>query len=116
MNSPRLAPSMRPPLETTEILPQDGHDDLFDQALEPGSELGDYSIERLLGGGGGGIVYAAVHRDSGLRVAIKVLRAEMAVFPQMVTRFVREAGTWEAVLWSEGGEELGRAEFEVVGS
>ena len=32
------------------------------------------------------------------------------------TRFVREAGTWEAVLWSEDGTELSRATFEVVGS
>jgi hypothetical protein len=32
------------------------------------------------------------------------------------TRFVREAGTWEAVLWTENGKELGRAEFEVAGS
>ncbi|MFZ5895870.1 MAG: DUF2914 domain-containing protein [Myxococcota bacterium] len=32
------------------------------------------------------------------------------------TRFVREAGTWEAVLWSEDGTELSRAAFEVVGS
>lgn len=32
------------------------------------------------------------------------------------TRFVREAGTWEAVLWSETGKELGRAAFDVVSS
>jgi hypothetical protein len=32
------------------------------------------------------------------------------------TRFVREAGTWEAVLWTENGKELGRTEFDVVGS
>lgn len=32
------------------------------------------------------------------------------------TRFVREAGEWEAVLWSESGKELGRAAFEVVDS
>ncbi|MET0342563.1 MAG: serine/threonine-protein kinase [Polyangiales bacterium] len=91
MNSPRFAPSVRPPLEMTEILPQDGLDDLFGQSLSPDSELGDYVIERVLGGGGGGIVYAAKHRDTGERVAIKVLRAEMAVFPAMVARFVREA-------------------------
>lgn len=32
------------------------------------------------------------------------------------TRFVRDSGTWDAVLWSEGGKELGRTSFEVVGS
>ncbi|HET9933342.1 MAG TPA: DUF2914 domain-containing protein [Polyangiaceae bacterium] len=32
------------------------------------------------------------------------------------TRFVRDAGTWDAVLWSESGKELGRTTFDVVGS
>lgn len=32
------------------------------------------------------------------------------------TRFVRAPGTWEAVLWSEDGTELGRTAFEVAGS
>jgi hypothetical protein len=30
------------------------------------------------------------------------------------TRFVREVGTWEAVLWSENGTELVRTSFEVT--
>jgi hypothetical protein len=29
------------------------------------------------------------------------------------TRFIRAAGVWEAVLWSENGAELGRTSFEV---
>lgn len=29
------------------------------------------------------------------------------------TRFIRAAGVWEAVLWSESGTELGRTSFEV---
>ena len=29
------------------------------------------------------------------------------------TRFIRAAGVWDAVLWSEGGAELGRTSFEV---
>jgi len=29
------------------------------------------------------------------------------------TRFIREAGSWEAVLWSEDGKELARVAFEV---
>jgi len=32
------------------------------------------------------------------------------------TRFIRAAGVWEAVLWSENGGELGRASFEVASS
>ncbi len=29
------------------------------------------------------------------------------------THFIRSAGVWEAVLWSENGTELSRASFEV---
>jgi hypothetical protein len=32
------------------------------------------------------------------------------------TRFIRAAGVWEAVLWSETGSELGRTSFEVASS
>jgi hypothetical protein len=32
------------------------------------------------------------------------------------TRFIRTAGVWEAVLWSENGSELGRTSFEVKAS
>jgi Protein of unknown function (DUF2914) len=32
------------------------------------------------------------------------------------TRFIRAAGVWEAVLWSESGTELGRTSFEVKAS
>lgn len=60
-------------------------------ALPIGAHVGQYEIESLLGGGGGGVVYAAHHRVLGRRVAIKVLRAEMAKYPVMVARFVLEA-------------------------
>lgn len=33
-----------------------------------------------------------------------------------VTRFIRAAGVWDAVLWSESGAELGRTSFEVTAS
>jgi hypothetical protein len=29
------------------------------------------------------------------------------------TRYIRDAGVWEAVLWSESGTELSRTSFEV---
>jgi hypothetical protein len=32
------------------------------------------------------------------------------------TRFIRAAGVWEAVLWSESGTELSRTSFEVKAS
>ena len=59
--------------------------------LRAGSEVGQYVIEGRIGGGGYGIVYAARHHALKQRVAIKVLRAEVALSPVLVTRFVREA-------------------------
>ncbi len=60
-------------------------------ALPPGSRLGKYEIRRLLGAGGMGAVYEAVHTEIGKRVAIKVLAPELAVAPGARARFLREA-------------------------
>ena len=54
---------------------------------------GRYLIERILGEGGMGIVYRARHRVIDKRVAIKVLRKEMARDQEMTDRFVQEAQT-----------------------
>ncbi|MDB4973094.1 MAG: serine/threonine protein kinase [Myxococcaceae bacterium] len=59
--------------------------------LRAGTQLGQYVIERVIGGGGYGIVYAARHTSLAEAVAIKVLRAELAISPVLVTRFMREA-------------------------
>jgi serine/threonine-protein kinase len=77
-------------VDRTEVMPSSraGSDS---GELSAGSEIGHYVIESLLGEGGGGIVYSARHRVLGRRVALKVLRAEMATFPGMLTRFMREA-------------------------
>src|SRR5262249_53460024 len=60
-------------------------------ALAPGTRLGAYEILTLIGSGGMGEVYRAsdtkLHRD----VAIKVLPAEVAVDPDRLARFEREA-------------------------
>ncbi|HEY6878502.1 MAG TPA: serine/threonine-protein kinase [Polyangiales bacterium] len=61
-----------------------------EETLAPGTPVGPYTVERLVGRGGGGCVYAARDR-AGRLVAVKVLRAEMARFPSMITRFLREA-------------------------
>ncbi|MEO7097206.1 MAG: protein kinase, partial [Polyangiales bacterium] len=59
--------------------------------LAPGATIGNYRIERTLGGGGMGVVYAATEPTLGMRVAIKVLRAAFAGDAQTVARFEREA-------------------------
>jgi serine/threonine protein kinase len=48
-----------------------------------------YSLERLLGVGSMGAVYAATHRN-GMRVAIKVLHTELANDVSLRSRFLRE--------------------------
>jgi serine/threonine-protein kinase len=50
---------------------------------------GKWRIDALLGAGGTAIVYAATHRN-GKRVALKILRSELALAPGLRERFVRE--------------------------
>jgi serine/threonine-protein kinase len=50
---------------------------------------GRWTIERLIDTGGMAQVYAATHRN-GRPVAVKVLRPELAVEPELVQRFLRE--------------------------
>src|SRR5688572_238828 len=52
-----------------------------------------YQIEALLGVGGMGAVYKAVHVAMHKTVAVKLLHAEMAEVPEMLARFEREAVT-----------------------
>jgi serine/threonine protein kinase len=60
--------------------------------LEVGSIVADrYRLDRVLGEGGMGIVYAATHTRTRKSVAIKVLRATMAEDHATRQRFLREA-------------------------
>ena len=52
---------------------------------------GKYRIERKLGAGGMGAVYAAKHEALGVRVAIKVVLPAIAKDGQVVARFLQEA-------------------------
>jgi len=59
---------------------------------KPGDLLaGKYRIERVLGQGGMGIVFAANHELLGVRVAVKLLLTDIATSNEAVTRFVNEA-------------------------
>ena len=59
--------------------------------LGPGAMVGGYRIERQLGQGGAGTVYAAEEPTIKRRVAIKVLRRALADDEPMALRFEREA-------------------------
>ena len=59
--------------------------------INVGNAVGEYQIESLLGEGGMGQVYAAVHPRIGKKAAIKVLRTEFCSQPETVERFVQEA-------------------------
>lgn len=59
--------------------------------LASGSSLGTrYEIIRLLGQGGMGAVYLADDRELDRKVALKVIRADMAANPEILSRFKQE--------------------------
>jgi eukaryotic-like serine/threonine-protein kinase len=69
-------PSMRP----------GGPDSLVGRTLS-----GRYRIDKVIGEGGMGVVYAAEHLHMHKRLAIKILHPEMSRLPEVVERFGREA-------------------------
>lgn len=62
-----------------------------------GASVGGYLVKSRLGSGGLGIVYEGEHPTLGTRVAIKVLRHEVAETPEVVQRLMAEARTVNAV-------------------
>ncbi|MBK7399637.1 MAG: protein kinase [Myxococcales bacterium] len=61
-----------------------------DAQLEPNSLFGKYRIVRLIGKGGMGAVYEAVHTDLDKRIALKILPQSVSSDPLVHARFVRE--------------------------
>jgi len=61
------------------------------ERLPKDTRLGAYKIDRMLGEGGMGFVYEATHEVLNRRTAIKLLRPELAMHAQVVTRFLNEA-------------------------
>jgi serine/threonine protein kinase len=59
--------------------------------IEQLDHIGSYRIVRLLGEGGMGVVYEALHETIARRVAIKLLNRETAHKPDVIQRFFNEA-------------------------
>ena len=60
-------------------------------ALAAGTCLGKYQVVRLIGEGGMGAVYEAVHLAIGKKVALKIMSRDLATNPDARARFLREA-------------------------
>ena len=83
--TPSQAPTLSAASDATKVSSQRRSEPL----LAAGLEFGPYRIERLLGRGGMGEVYAAEERDTGRRLAIKIL-GERLTDAAVRARFLRE--------------------------
>jgi TonB family protein len=59
--------------------------------MEPGDQIGSYTIVSEIGGGGMSLVYLADDATTGARVVVKQLREQYAFDTQLVDRFLRGA-------------------------
>ena len=62
-----------------------------------GQHFGNYVATAVIGQGGMGTVYLAMHPGIGRQVAIKVLRPELGADQQLLTRFLNEARAANAI-------------------
>ena len=84
-------------LEVTEIPPTELDPMTVTGRFPPGTKLGVYRIDSLLGVGGMGVVYGAWDEVRGRDVAIKCLHPNLVADPEVKRRFLREARALRAL-------------------
>ncbi len=72
-------------------------DEALEGALEPGQLIGAYRVESLVGTGGMGWVYRAIHALNERVVALKVLREDQLTQDRAIDRMMREASILASV-------------------
>ena len=72
-------------------------DERVEPTIRPGDRVSSYRIDRLVGTGGMGWVYRAVHALDARVVALKVLREDQIVLDRAVDRMMREASILASV-------------------
>ena len=81
-----------------------------------GQTVGSYRVERLIGKGGMGAVYLAIHKAIKKRVALKVLLPEFTARADLSARFVQEAMSASHVLGPNGHTHRNVVEPEDTGT
>lgn len=81
--------------DSSTISSEDGvssaHDLLAVETPRTGARIGKYRLVRVLGQGGMGVVYEAVHEEISQRIAVKVMATRLSHRPSFQRRFLREA-------------------------
>jgi serine/threonine protein kinase len=72
-------------------------DDRVEPSIQPGDRVSAYRVERLVGTGGMGWVYRAIHALDARVVALKVLREDQIALDRAVDRMMREAAILASV-------------------
>ena len=90
------ADSRDSPIDLEVTISPDGAELFASTALEPGSRIGSFAVQRRLGEGGMGTVYEAHDANTSRRVALKVLKHTLNT-PEARKRFLREGRTAASV-------------------
>jgi serine/threonine protein kinase len=76
--------------DTGDTMPTSGESSDAAPGVPPGGSIGKYRLVRVIGRGGMGLVYEAVHPELRKSVAIKTLHPDIAAEPEPLGRFLKE--------------------------